>query len=178
MAITINGKTYRNLTEQVLKNKEDIAALQEGGGASDLEGQVSQLNQEMARTLKLPMSAPAKTKLVAVDSTNAQEMIDLAGTLQIKDGALQLEKITITPFESIRLEPGVYFGRTVPISSAGDLIFFLIPTYAYEGLSAWSQTINEGVTYLELVYQDDGTYTFNAMDYDGFMTHLELVRIL
>lgn len=90
MAITINGKTYRNLQEQVLQNQKDIEALQEGGGTdiSELEGQVSELNQQMARTLKLPMSGSADTRIVAVNAAGDQEMLSIGNGLSVEYGSL------------------------------------------------------------------------------------------
>ena len=55
MAIEINGITYRNLTEQVDKNKEDIAAIRKRipinedvelieEQIGDLQSQISELN--------------------------------------------------------------------------------------------------------------------------------------
>lgn len=90
MAITINGKTYRNLQEQVLQNQKDIEALQAGGGTdiSGLTEQVSELNQQMARTLKLPMSGSPDTRIVAVNGTNDQEMLNIGNGLSIEYGSL------------------------------------------------------------------------------------------
>ena len=90
MAITINGKTYRNLQEQVLQNQKDIEQLQADGGAdiSGLTEQVSELNQQMARTLKLPMSGSPDTKIVAVNGMNDQEMLNIGSGLSIEYGSL------------------------------------------------------------------------------------------
>lgn len=43
----------------------------------ELQGDVSELNQESARALKTPISAPNTIELVGVDSTNSQVMISI-----------------------------------------------------------------------------------------------------
>ena len=97
MALEYKGKTYLNLQEQVLKNKEDIVELIDG--VSDITGavteeigevvnQVSELNQEIAKALKTPITKPIATQLVGVNNTNAQEMITLGSGLSIEDGIL------------------------------------------------------------------------------------------
>lgn len=75
---------------QVLENTEAIKALQAGGGAdiSELEGQVSELNQQMARTLKVPLDFSADTRLVAVNNVNDQEMLSIGSGLAIENGSL------------------------------------------------------------------------------------------
>ena len=77
MAIEINGKTYRNLTEQVAKNQEDIQELQDNTinvvpRIEELEGNVSELNQDVARTLKTPLTSPTQTIITGINSANSQ----------------------------------------------------------------------------------------------------------
>lgn len=73
--------------QQVLDNTKAIKQLQEGGG-SELAEQVSELNQQMARTLKLPMSGSADTRIVAVNDTGDQEMLSIGNGLSIEYGSL------------------------------------------------------------------------------------------
>lgn len=64
MAIEINGKIYRNLQEQVLKNKEDIEELKEGGGGdTPTEGVTEERVNELidaAAILKDGSNAPTE----------------------------------------------------------------------------------------------------------------------
>ena len=103
MAITINGKTYRNLQEQVLKNQDDIVELIDG--VSNITGaitneigevveQVSELNQEIAKALKTPMAAPAATKLVAVDTSNDQALVSIGSGLTLENGTLSTSAVS------------------------------------------------------------------------------------
>lgn len=99
MAIEINGITYRNLSEQVAKNQEDIAAIRKRipinedvelieEQIGDLQSQISELNQEAAKALKTPMVAPATTELVGVGTSGAQEMVQLGEYLAYVDGQI------------------------------------------------------------------------------------------
>ena len=77
MAIEINGKVYRNLTEQVAKNQEDIKELQDNTinmvpRVEELEGNVSELNQDVARALKTPLTSPSKTIIAGINTANSQ----------------------------------------------------------------------------------------------------------
>ena len=47
------------------------------------------ITNQLARALKTPMSAPATTKLVAVDTTNSQEMITIGDNLVLENGILR-----------------------------------------------------------------------------------------
>ena len=97
MAIEYKGKVYRNLQEQVLKNKDDIVELIDG--VSDITGavaeeigevveQVSELNQEIAKALKLPLATPDATKLVGITPEKDQAMISVGEGLEINNGFL------------------------------------------------------------------------------------------
>lgn len=86
MAIEYKNLVYRNLQEQVLKNKEDIEALEEveANDVEELRDEVSSLNQEIARTLKTPIDAPVREEVVTIKPNNAQ-------------GSLALERFLKTP---------------------------------------------------------------------------------
>ena len=124
MAITINGKTYRNLTEQVLKNQQDIAILKINSGIDDgegediieeitqlqsdvstLQGQTTTLNQQMARTLKTPVSTTTTTELVAIGAGNEQQSIAIGEGLTIENDTLKATSgsggIEIVPLTTI-----------------------------------------------------------------------------
>jgi hypothetical protein len=53
-----------------------------------VEENLTQITPDVARALKTPMSAPATTKLVAVDTTNSQEMITIGENLTLENGIL------------------------------------------------------------------------------------------
>lgn len=136
--IEIDGKIYRNLEEQVRKNKEDIESIDTNVTSNTnaitsinnrldnldltyatdediqdlqsqintkanqdelnstnirvntLESTVTQLTPQVAKSLKTPMSAPASTELVAVDTSNGQSMISIGDGLTIEDDTLKL----------------------------------------------------------------------------------------
>lgn len=99
--IEVNGVIYRNLEEQVQKNKEDIENLQnqQSGDDSDIEQinnrltevetTLTEITPDVMRALKTPISAPNETKLVAVDNTNSQEMIGIGTGLIIENNTLK-----------------------------------------------------------------------------------------
>lgn len=78
-----NTKDIKDLENQVLENTDDIEELQ-----NKEEADVTEINQQLARALKTPISIPAATELVAVDDTNAQVMIGLGDGLTIDGGRL------------------------------------------------------------------------------------------
>lgn len=136
--IEIDGKIYRNLEEQVRKNKEDIESIDTNVTSNTsaitnisnrldnldltyatnedvqnlqsqintkanqdelnstnlkvntLESNVTQLTPQVAKSLKTPMSAPASTELVAVDTSNGQAMISIGDGLTIENDTLKL----------------------------------------------------------------------------------------
>ena len=94
MAIEINGKVYRNLTEQVQKNKDDIADLYKRNPTdkditeyeeklAEFEGQLTEVNQELSKTLKTPVARPTSQVLVGIDSTNAQNTIKIGNGITV-----------------------------------------------------------------------------------------------
>lgn len=99
--IEVNGVIYRNLEEQVQKNKEDIENLQnqQSGDDSDIEQidnrltevetTLTEITPDVMRALKTPISAPSETKIVAVDSTNSQEMLSVGTGLVIENHQLK-----------------------------------------------------------------------------------------
>lgn len=99
--IEVNGVIYRNLEEQVQKNKDDIENLknQQSGDDSDIEQidnrltevetTLTEITPDVMRALKTPISAPNETKIVAVDSTNSQEMLSVGTGLVIENHQLK-----------------------------------------------------------------------------------------
>lgn len=99
--IEVNGVIYRNLEEQVQKNKDDIENLknQQSGDDSDIEQidnrltevetTLTEITPDVMRALKTPISAPNETKIVAVDNTNSQEMIGIGTGLVIENNTLK-----------------------------------------------------------------------------------------
>lgn len=69
---------------QVFENTEAIKELQAGGG-SELAEQVSELNQQMARTLKTPLQRPIETILVSIDESNSQANLIIGSGLSIEN---------------------------------------------------------------------------------------------
>lgn len=79
MSVTI----CKSWEKQVLENTKDIKELQ---GREEVD--VTEINQQLARALKTPLVRPTSTKLVAVDNTNAQEMVGIGDGLAIENGTL------------------------------------------------------------------------------------------
>lgn len=100
MAIEINDLFRISPQELIYRNRTDIDELQEKVSYNEndieelqnnVEADVTEINQQLARALKTPISIPTETELVAVDDTNAQVMIGLGDGLAIEDG-----KLTVT----------------------------------------------------------------------------------
>lgn len=75
----VNVSTFNNLNQEVQDLKTDVTGNMTD--ISSLQADVTELNQEMAKTLKTPMSAPNTTELVGVDSSNSQVMIKIDSAL-------------------------------------------------------------------------------------------------
>lgn len=75
--------------KQVLENTKDIKELQ---NREDVD--VTEINQQLARTLKTPLQRPSDTEIVAVDNTNAQVMLGLGAGLSIESGKLTAGGLT------------------------------------------------------------------------------------
>ena len=85
--------TINNFTEYEVKiDIEDYATLEQLNALTDrvevVEENLTQITPDVVRALKTPMSAPATTKLVAVDTTNSQEMITIGNNLTLENGIL------------------------------------------------------------------------------------------
>lgn len=63
----------------------------------EVNSDISEINQQMAKTLKTPLQRPDDTELVAVDSTNSQSMIKVGDGLEIKNGFLNALATGDTP---------------------------------------------------------------------------------
>ena len=115
--IVINGKTYRNLEEQVQKNKEDIEALGGGGGTAEVTGTTIAAHTNSTTTivknigdngnveynlatpvvtkidnsLQLPSTGLGKTELVGIGVNNEQVNIEIdTNTLDITNNKLSV----------------------------------------------------------------------------------------
>jgi len=115
--IVINGKTYRNLEEQVQKNKEDIEALGGGGGTAEVTGTTIAAHTNSTTTivknigdngnveynlatpvvtkidnsLQLPSTGLGKTELVGIGVNNEQVNIEIdTNTLNITNNKLSV----------------------------------------------------------------------------------------
>lgn len=115
--IVINGKTYRNLEEQVQKNKEDIEALSGGGGTAEVTGTTIAAHTNSTTTivknvgdngnveynlatpvvtkidnsLQLPGTGLGKTELVGIGVNNEQVNIEIdTNTLNITNNKLSV----------------------------------------------------------------------------------------
>lgn len=85
--------TINDFTEYEVKiDIEDYATLEQLNAldvrVEVVEENLTQITPDVARALKTPMSAPATTKLVAVDTTNSQEMITIGENLTLSNGIL------------------------------------------------------------------------------------------
>ena len=99
--IEVNGVIYRNLEEQVQKNKEDIESLKNSQSGEDedisiinnrlteVETTLTEITPDVMRALKTPISAPSETKIVAVDHTNSQDMLSIGTGLVIENHQLK-----------------------------------------------------------------------------------------
>lgn len=95
--IEIDGKIYRNLEEQVRKNKDDIEELQ--GQSPDtsiieqrlevVESQINNLTPQVDASLKKLSQAPIETELVAINSSNNQTMITIGDGLILENNTLK-----------------------------------------------------------------------------------------
>lgn len=71
MAIEINGKVYRNLEEQVQKNKEDIKEL--GGGSElTLHERVAKLEEDVEALTSLVNAIKEKTDLIEIEENSVK----------------------------------------------------------------------------------------------------------
>jgi hypothetical protein len=85
--------TINNFSEYEVKiDLSDYATLEQLNALSDrvevVEENLTQITPDVARALKTPMSAPITTKLVAVDTTNSQEMVTIGNNLILENGIL------------------------------------------------------------------------------------------
>lgn len=62
----------------------------------ELQHTVSDLIQDVARALKTPIVRPTETKLVAVDDTNSQTMVDLGEDFKVENDTLKLTGANIS----------------------------------------------------------------------------------
>lgn len=76
----------QSISQTTNELQQDIDA--NGGDIASLQGDVSELNQEIAKTLKTPMSAPNSTELVAINNTNSQVNIEIGDFLKLQNGKL------------------------------------------------------------------------------------------
>ena len=83
---TLNQSISQNVNEL----QQDIDA--NGGDIASLQGDVSELNQEISKTLKTPMSAPSTTELVGVDNTNSQVMLEIGNGINIVNGVINIDR--------------------------------------------------------------------------------------
>lgn len=70
--------------------------------------QITELSQQVARSLKTPLATPTSTKLVAVDTTNAQEMVSIGDGLAIENG-----KIEAVPYLHLKLLDSTGYNSSV-----------------------------------------------------------------
>lgn len=77
--INSSVQTLNQLILQINANGGDIASLQ---------GDVSDLNEKIAKTLTTPMIAPNSTELVGIDDNNSQVGISVGNGLSLDDGLL------------------------------------------------------------------------------------------
>ena len=76
----LNEKIGSNV--QTLNNKIDSNVQELQTDIAGLQGDVSELNQEIAKALKTPMTRPTETEIVGIDSTNSQILIPLNSLVQ------------------------------------------------------------------------------------------------
>lgn len=76
----------QTISQNVNELQQDIDA--NGGDIASLQGDVSELNQEIQRTLKTPMNAPSITELVGINVNNAQVSVSVENGLHLENGVL------------------------------------------------------------------------------------------
>lgn len=69
MAITVDGRIYRNLQEQVLYLTDVV-------------------NDKLDKALVTPQNAPATESLVAIDTTNTQALLTVGNGLKVANNTL------------------------------------------------------------------------------------------
>ncbi|MBQ0097981.1 MAG: hypothetical protein KBS62_03470 [Oscillospiraceae bacterium] len=79
---TINGKTYRNLEAQVLKNKRDIEEIQQGGIELPI---VQEINEESTADT-IPSAKAVFDDVLSYAEAIADDVVDLQGDLSNLDG--------------------------------------------------------------------------------------------
>lgn len=92
----LNISIDRDITDQIEINMENIISLENTTDGLDTrvtqtETSITEITPDVARALKTPMAAPTETKLVAVDTTNSQEMINIGETLTTVNNTLNVD---------------------------------------------------------------------------------------
>lgn len=168
MAIEYKGKVYRNLQEQVLKNKDDIVELIDG--VSDITGavtneigevveQVSELNQEIAKALKLPMATPAATQLVGITPAKDQAMISLGEGLSLENntlsvaggGSVEKDKyihfLKLSCYHEYYYNPGGYVLTALPLNTSEP--FFGIESLGAAIVESFQTSVGFGFAFFD-----------------------------
>ena len=144
---------------------------------SDLEASVTQLAPQVARALKTPMSAPASTELVAIDTSNGQAMISIGDGLVIENDTLkatggtasgltlkseQFTGTTVTEFRDFISSKDVY-SITMKIGSTGytiDTTEAVIKSDGTVSTSTGTASIQPGFDNLIFYRSNDKTFTY------------------
>ena len=92
-AITATNTAISNTNSRVSTLENEATSIE--GRVDSLEGDVSSLNSQIAKTLKIPMSAPTTQKIVSVDITNAQANLNAGAGLKIENDELSTDNDNI-----------------------------------------------------------------------------------
>jgi hypothetical protein len=82
-----NVDTPENLVEVIKGSNQIVVDVAEDNKSLEIHLD-AETTADISRSLKTPVSAPPTTKLVAVDTTNSQEMLTLGTGLSIENGTL------------------------------------------------------------------------------------------
>lgn len=122
---TLDIRLDQDVIDQIGINMENIDLL--GNDLSDLdtrvtntEESITELAPDVARALKIPMSTPWVTKLVAVNTTNTQEMLQLSdsdfyldgGVIRLKNILLEAYPIGSIYISAYNTSPASFIGGT------------------------------------------------------------------
>lgn len=117
-AIEDNHTAIEQTKAQANANQEDINNLTELLGdipsrVENVETNLSEINPKVARALLTPMTTPSELKLVGIDTSNSQEMINVGETLQVNNGEININYPVGAIYLSVNnTSPASIFGGT------------------------------------------------------------------
>lgn len=85
-----NAEDIVNITD-MLAGVEEKVETELPNRLSNVESNLSEINPKVARALLTPMSAPNELKLVGIDTSNNQEMLNVGEGLEIENGEIKID---------------------------------------------------------------------------------------